>query len=533
MTETPTQTGAGAIVAWLEDLGCREVFLVPGAQIDPLTTALAGSKLKVVVAQHELGAAYMADAAARLGGRLGVCLMGGGPGLAYAVAAAVTARVDRQPLLFISGAPDVMDGLNFQDSGRDQAIMAAALDHSKVIGAPVQIDPALAWAAGKLRAISPTPVHLCLPLAVQRQAHVGQGRNVEPQSIAQELPREQLRDLLHKPRLGLLAGAGCVAEGVSELLLEAISRHRLALLTTYDAKGVVDETHPQCLGAVGYAASLRARLAMTELDGLFVLGATRGLREPDGAAVFETGAPALVQSYGESPEDDTVLRASCRDILRALVAAPGPSDDLAASRSAWLNELARTPSQFPIRAQSDTAALDVGQLVHALRAAAPRDAPLFCDAGLFRRFAGHYWTAYSPRTLFVASRTAPMGWAIAGCVGAAACDPRRPAFALTGDGCMRMLGTEIATAAQIGAPAKVVISDNGLLGNVYLRSRETAAESLSHSPPVDWVGFARALGAQGLSVSSLAELPDALEAAVAEPGPSIVRVVTAARPFGA
>ena len=527
---------ASTLLRWLEGMGCREIFLVPGAQIDPITDALAKSSLRAVCAQHELGAAYMADASARIGRRIGVCLMGGGPGVSYAVAAAVTARVDRQPVVFISGAPAQDDGPAFQDvgaaGGRDHAVMSAALDLSIVVTAPEQLGDALGRAEAALSGPNPGPVHLCVPVDVQRATFSG---NVLPRPaskiVAPSLDLQMIRPLLQQSRLLVLAGRGGVSEGVSDLLLRVLEKHHLPLVTTFDAKGILDETHPQCLGTIGYSATLRAKAAIAEMNGLIVLGAENQLRDYAGVLVDEPAGYTARQNYAPSAPAPCTLVASCRAVLEALIAEPGPDPDLITQRRHWLQTLDRTPRHTTAPVEAAVGGVDLPALVFALRDHVEKDQPVFCDAGLFRRFLGHYWTTYSPRTLLVAAQTAPMGWAIAGCVGAAVAEMSRPAFGVTGDGCMRMLGTEIATAALMGAPAKIIISDNGLLGNVYLRSRGSEAEFLSHSPRVDWVAFAEALGACGHSAETEAELRQALKRAAAEPGPSVIRVATIARDF--
>ncbi len=72
------------ILHYLERLGVKYVFGVPGGSIEPLFNALARSERRggprAIVARHETGAAFMADGYARETGRIGVCCATGRAG---------------------------------------------------------------------------------------------------------------------------------------------------------------------------------------------------------------------------------------------------------------------------------------------------------------------------------------------------------------------------------------------------------------------------------------------------------------------
>ena len=98
----------------------------------------------------------------------------------------------------------------------------------------------------------------------------------------------------------------------------------------------------------------------------------------------------------------------------------------------------------------------------------------------------------------------------------------------TGDGCMRMHGMEIATAARYGVPVVIVVSNNGALGNVYLRAKQAnaGAAEMTRLPMVDWSAFGRVLGAEGRRVERPGDLGAAFRDALAAGGPFVVDVVT-------
>jgi thiamine pyrophosphate-dependent acetolactate synthase large subunit-like protein len=77
---------------------------------------------------------------------------------------------------------------------------------------------------------------------------------------------------------------------------------------------------------------------------------------------------------------------------------------------------------------------------------------------------------------------------------------------------MRMHGMEVQSAARAGLPVIYLVSNNQALGNVWLRARKEGPtpSRLTEAPDQDWAGFARALGAEGLTVRKADELAPAL-----------------------
>jgi len=164
--------------------------------------------------------------------------------------------------------------------------------------------------------------------------------------------------------------------------------------------------------------------------------------------------------------------------------------------------------------------------IAALRKVFPRDGIVLVDSGAHRAFAGHYWSAYAPRTYISATNLGPMGWAIPAAVGVQCARPDRRVAVITGDGCMQMHGIEVQTAARYRLPIVYVVINNSALGNVWLRARQYGAlpAELTSIPDHDWAGFARALGAQGFTVRDPAELESTFQKALAAATTALIDV---------
>jgi acetolactate synthase-1/2/3 large subunit len=198
-----------------------------------------------------------------------------------------------------------------------------------------------------------------------------------------------------------------------------------------------------------------------------------------------------------------------------------------AARSAWLAGIrSKDRLQDLENCASDAAPIHPARVIRELRKALPRDGVLVVDSGAHRAFAGHYWEAYEPRTYISATNLGPMGWAIPAAVGVQCARPLRRVAVITGDGCMRMNGIEVSTAARYRLPIVFVVINNAALGNVWLRAHKFGAvpDELTRLPDHDWAGFARSLGCRGETVGDPADLAGAFERALEGEGPCLVDV---------
>jgi len=163
-----------------------------------------------------------------------------------------------------------------------------------------------------------------------------------------------------------------------------------------------------------------------------------------------------------------------------------------------------------------------------LRKVFPRNGAVLVDSGAHRAFAGHYWTAYEPRTYISATNLGPMGWAIPAAIGVQCARPDRRVAVITGDGCMQMHGMEVQTAARYQLPIVYVVLNNSALGNVWLRAHQLGPlpSELTSIPDHDWAGFGRALGAEGLTVTDPAQLENTFRQALAANRTVVIDVKT-------
>ena len=96
-------TGGTQVVHSLLANGTQFLFGVPGRSYLALVDALraAAGRVRFIACRHESGAALMAEAAGKLTGRAGACIVVRGPGAANAAVGVYTALRDSTPLIVL------------------------------------------------------------------------------------------------------------------------------------------------------------------------------------------------------------------------------------------------------------------------------------------------------------------------------------------------------------------------------------------------------------------------------------------------
>jgi acetolactate synthase-1/2/3 large subunit len=545
--------GTDFILNALAEEGLTHLFMVPGGLVDPFLPALARvPRLRPVVAAHEGGAAYMADGYARASGRFGAVLGIGGPGLTNMTTAVAAAKTDGSPVLVLSGEiPIDMEGLGeFQDASQttldDTAVMKPIMRLSETVASPRSLDHALRRALTVMWAQPQGPVHLSLTHDALVGATSADYAPISPYfkaaaPLSAPAAIAALNALRGETRIVFLAGAGVEHDDAAALLEAIAERWSIPIATTLRAKGVFPEDHALSLGVFGYAGTRHATAAILTdpPDVLIVLGS--GFNERDTMHWTLRGRTAgktvIIQVNTDMETLTThgtpnhVVLGSCRAFLELMQReAEAIAPSLAAgqgARRAWLARIKEGPRLHDVENCTRPARpIHPAAAIAALRKVYPRDGVVLVDSGAHRAFAGHYWEAYGPRTYISATNLGPMGWAVPAAVGVQIAKPDRRVAVITGDGCMQMHGMEIQTAARYGLPIIYLVLNNGALGNVWLRAHEYGPlpAELTSIPDHDWAGFARALGAQGFTVTDPAELSKTFEQALASGKTALIDV---------
>jgi thiamine pyrophosphate-dependent acetolactate synthase large subunit-like protein len=164
--------------------------------------------------------------------------------------------------------------------------------------------------------------------------------------------------------------------------------------------------------------------------------------------------------------------------------------------------------------------------VRALREVVPSDGTLFTDMTQIAYLGNYAFGAERPGLWFHPSGYGALGYALPAAIGAKIAQPTRAVVALAGDFGVQFTLQELMTAVELDLTLPVVVWNNGALGQIRddMRAAGIAPIGVVARNP-DFVALAGACGAAGVRVHDAAALAEALRAALARPGPTLLEAV--------
>ncbi|MHC4235715.1 MAG: thiamine pyrophosphate-binding protein, partial [Planctomycetota bacterium] len=254
--------GADAFVRMLEEFGVEVVFGLCGDTSLPLYEALSDSaKIRHVLTRDERSASFMADAYARLSGRVGVCEGPSGGGATYILPGVAEANDSSVPVVCVTSDISVIDrGKGTLTELDQQALFAPITKGTFGLEAAAELPEMVRDAFREATTGSLGACHLSLPLDVQSQ-DVG-AREVHGDALYGSYPQDRqeadrgevraaARHLAHSHRPLIVAGAGVIRSGAWDEVKTLSRVLGAAVATSICGKGSIAETDPFSLGVIG------------------------------------------------------------------------------------------------------------------------------------------------------------------------------------------------------------------------------------------------------------------------------------------
>ena len=527
-------TGADALCQSLEACGVECVFGLPGTQSVPLYEGLRRSRIRSVLATHELSASFMANGYHRASGRLAALFTIQGPGFTYALAGLAEARHDSAALVYLVGRGDSARPFSFQ--ALDQRSMAVSvvkgiLSVERVGEIPARIREACDLALGG----EPGPVMVEWSAGALTAPAPAEGPGTPPARRAPPPSRaavEAACGFLAAARRPLLV-VGLGAAGAARAVLRLAEALGAPVVTSTSGRGVVPEDHPL---SVGFDSARCDTGVLNELvadsDAVLVLGckltaagtADFALRLPEASLVRVDASPEVLESGYTARYP---VHGAVEDVVEDLVAAAGRRARGGWDRAeiaGWRRRLRGSGPVEPEPRLHGVSPPSAEAFFGALRRALPRDGILVLDSGLHQTLARRHFEVLSPRGLLLPSDFQSMGFALPAAIGARLAAPERPAVALLGDGGLRMSGMEILTAVRERLALTVVVFNDGYLNRIRLQQLARYGSEMSVDiPGADLETFAAAVGAEYAALEN-GDAAETLARAIGSGGVTLVEV---------
>lgn len=443
--------------------GVRRFFGIPGGPSIPYMDAFRKQGIDFILTSHESAAAVMADVTARLTGVTGVCHGTFGPGATNLSTGVGGALLDHSPLLALtSEVPDQWlkrtTQMNIDHQALYRPLTKSTFRLSEENAASVT-DDALEIANMEY----PGPVHIGLPSDLH-------GRSVVETYVRKEKLREaadtscseKARVLIASARRPLLAvGLTAMRHGLGGDLKAFLETHRVPVVITPMAKGIVSNDNPCYAGVLFHAMSDKLQRLTREAD--LVIGLGYDPVEYN----YESWMPDVPLIHFDTRMSDIPGRGSLRivsppgkwfSMLEPLRSAPEMVSLAGELRSEMENTLAGMSRGFgPVTA------------LRILREELPANAVVTADVGSHLHLLGQMWDASASGRLIMTNGWSSMGFGLPAAIAAAMCCRDVPVVCITGDGGMMMNAGEIMTARRYGIKVIVVVLADGELNLISLK----------------------------------------------------------------
>jgi thiamine pyrophosphate-dependent acetolactate synthase large subunit-like protein len=527
--------GADIVARSLARLGCKHVFTLSGNHIMSIFDAALEAKLDLVHVRHEAAAVHMADAWGRLTGNAGIALVTGGPGHANAVGALFTALGAEAPMVLLSGhaATWELGRGGFQEIR--QADMAAPVTKASwTATSAATLGDDLGKAIRIATSERPGPVHVSLPSdlleeRVESNAIVWpdmQGAAISPalpaaiaDAVLAAVAGAKRPIILAGPQLASVSGRALVGR------LEAATRTPTVIMES--PRGIADAT-------LGAFSDLVRGVDLIVLLGKALDFTTRWASGP----AFDPG----VRLIAIDPEAALVERAAKEMGVRLLLGCIGDVRDAAqtliaraavvATRDAnWLTEaraaLDHRPDTWATVAAQATGRLHPAEVFRALRPHIEQnpDTVLICDGGEFAQWGQ---SMLPVRRRLVNGVAGAIGGSISFALAARLLEPAAPVFAVLGDGTIGFHISEFETAVRRRLPFVAILGNDACWNaESQIQLREYGRDRM-HGCELERSRYDQvvaALGGHGELVDRAADLPGAIERALASGKPACINIM--------
>ncbi|MDT8436203.1 MAG: thiamine pyrophosphate-binding protein [Gemmatimonadota bacterium] len=528
IAETMVQWGVDAVFGMVghSNLGMAEAIRVQAER----------GTLRYFGIRHEGAAAFAASGYAKVSGRPAACLAIAGPGATNLLTGLWDAKVDRAPVLALTGQVNtqVLGPGAFQEIDLASAFAAVTRFSQTMLH---DSDPAELTSLALKNAIVERDVgHLILPDEVQvldageRAPGRPDGR-VGPTAITP--PDESLDMALYRigraKRPLIIAGYGA-RDGMDEVvhLAEAL---RCPVITTFKAKGQISDRHELGGGVLGRSGIPVASWFMNESDLLIVFGASFSAHtgidrhKPIIQVDFDRMALGKFHPVQEAVWGDVAVTArAMRERLPEQRACTDQREELAEHWRRWRAEKAEREKKDEGRG------LNSAIVFRELAAAVPDDAVIAVDVGNNTYSFGRYFEC-TGQTVIMSGYLGSIGFGFPAAMGAwAAVGDHRRVICVSGDGGFGQYLGEFTTAVKYGMNIVHVLLNNHELGKISKEQRDgewPVWQTGLHNP--DFAAYAELCGGLGVRVTEPDVLAGALAAAFGSDRPALVEIATDAR----
>lgn len=537
------------VVKFLKDnYAVDTIFTVSGGGCIFLVDSLSNVEgVSYVATHHEQAASLAAEGYARMGNRLGVCLVTSGPGGTNALTGTFCSYVDSIPVLFISGQVNRemttdYTGLNLRQLGDQEfnivKTAATMTKYAHQVNDPSQIKYHLEKACKLAMSGRPGPVWLDIPLDVQ-SATINPDELVGCDEV-EETPvvsDSEIDTIMEKwknaKRPLIIVGNGVRLSGGVELMRELCGRTNVPVISAVNGNDIVTSDYRYYYGRFGTHAQICANKLLSECDFLLTIGSRLYVRQTGynfkGFAknayrvyvdvdVNELNKPTLF------PDMKVVSDASA--FLTKLL-----RQEVPITQQGWLDrcDILNEAPKVLDRHRNNTKFVSHYHFVERLQRHIPDDHHILTSDGSANVVTMQVLNLKGNQRLVTNTGGAPMGYGLPAALGASI---HNKIVCMEGDGSLHLNIHELQTVKHYNLPIKIILLNNDGYLSIKISQKTFFKGKLVASDKTSGVSFPRfekivnAYELPYMSVHSHDQIDEVLEQFFKIDGPAVCEVFT-------
>jgi pyruvate oxidase len=536
-TEEKTRgtTVSDVLMEQIAEWGVQYVFGVPGTSTLGVVEAIRkNNKVQYIQVRHEQVAAFMASAYGKLTGNVAACLTVSGPGATNLATGLYDARLDHSPVLVLSGmvARQYIGPGSLQEIDQHSYFEPICV-FNKTLMIPEQTTM-LATLAVKHALLDRGVSNIGIPNDVQKMHYETrilpfEGR-MPNMTFGQEGPlvEKAAKIIDQAERPAIIAGFGAMGQGTK--LLKLATKISSPIVTTFRAKGIIDEDNALYAGSHGGIGSTAAATLVRNADLLIVIGSSFSefTQIPEKKTVqIDINMKMIAKKY---PVEVGLLGNSAVLIPKLTEKAKEKQNtkylnEITQLKQEWLKQLQREAvgSLKPIRPP---------YIMKVLNEKIADNAVISLDVGENCWWFGRNFQMKRTQKMVMSGYLATMGFGLPGAMAAAVAYPDRQIVCIAGDGGFSMVMADFLTVLKYQMPVKVFVLNNQSLGMIKQEQKVEGYhiwQTELYNP--NFADFAEHSGGVGIKVTEPGELEAAVDKALSAKKPVIVDIDTDPRRF--
>jgi acetolactate synthase-1/2/3 large subunit len=546
--------GGDLLVKCLLNEGVSKMFGIIGGELTRIYDAVERfgreEGIDTIMVRHEQAGGHMADAWARVTGKIGVCLGTAGPGVTHLIPAVAAAQADSVPILVIGAQiARMFDDTGILQGGLNQMELMKPITKLQIsVEEPYEIPFAVQRCIKTALSGRPGPVFLELrETSLVRNATENDFKKIIPPqkyrpfyrpSGNSETINATIELLKNAKQPIIISGGGTIASEASNELKKLSRTYKIPALTTVKGLGAISTDEKTYAGSFPLSSTFRK--AAAEADVVLSLGCRWDYTTFYGTDPIWNQNQKIIQvdidpnEIGKNRPAEIAIVGDVKAVINQLLISMEKTlpKNLITIWSQW-NEYLQQANEIDKNVlekimSSEKIPMKPERMIVEILNYIPSDTLLVIDGGDIAIFTYGLISNYyrNPRSTFCSIGMGHLGVGSSYSIAAKLANQNKPVVCINGDGSFMFNVQELETAVRLCLPIVICIGNNSAWGMLKTYQKNSLKKRYCDVdlPKIDYSQIAKGFGCYGEKVEKPEDIKPALQRAFDSGLPSVLDI---------